>query len=249
MKNKFNSLSSSIHIIKQWIIPLLMLCVSIAFSDTYVPIKSHHANYKVSVRGIDGILATTVSEFDKKYKAINKLETKGIVSIFMRGSVTESSEFFIDNKKLKPLLFTSTDTLSSKDKKIIIDFDWKNNKISTTIGDTNDQRTSKELIYDRISLKYALMTDLKNNQLPNYYKLFEGEEIKHIEISNVGKKNINVPFGEFEVIGVKNQAKGSSKLSILWCAEELDYLPVQIEQYRSNKLWMRANLIEYQPIL
>ena len=30
---------------------------------------------------------------------------------------------------------------------------------------------------------------------------------------------------------------------------ELDYLPVQIEQYRSNKLWMRANLTEYQPIL
>ncbi len=237
------------QLIKNWIVPLLILYAPISFSDTFLPIKPHHANYKVNVRGIGGSLTTTVSEFNKNYKAINKLETKGIVSIFMRGSVAESSEFFIDNRKLKPLLFTSTDTLSPKDKEIMIDFNWKENKISTTIDTENDERASKELIYDRVTLKYALMTDLKNNQLPNYYKLFEGEEIKHIEVSNLGKKNINVPFGEFEVVGIKNQTKGSSKLSILWCAKELDYLPVQIEQYRSNKLWMRANLTEYLPIL
>ncbi len=249
MKNKFNTLLFSIQLIIIWIVPLLILYAPISFSDTFLPIKSHHANYKVNVRGIGGILTTTVSEFNKNYKAINKLETKGIVSIFMRGSVTESSEFFIDNRKLKPLLFNSTDTLSPKDKEIMIDFNWKENKISTTIDTENDERASKELIYDRVTLKYALMTDLKNNQLPNYYKLLEGEEVKHIEVSNLGKKNINVPFGEFEVVGIKNQAKGSSKLSILWCAKELDYLPVQIEQYRSNKLWMRANLTEYVPIL
>jgi len=249
MKYKFYTLLFPMQLIKQWIIPLLVLYPYVTLSDTFIPIQSHHANYKVSVRGIGGILTTTVNESHKNYKAINKLKTKGIVGIFMRGSVVESSEFFIDDKKLKPLLFTSFDTLSSKDKEIKIDFDWERNKISTTIDTTNNERTAKELIYDRITLKYALMTDLKNNHLPNYYKLFEGEEVKHIEISDLGKKNINVPFGKFEVVGIKNQAKGSSKLSILWCAEELDYLPVQIEQYRSDKLWMRANLIEYQPIL
>jgi len=248
IKNKINTLLFLMRFIKQ-IILLWIMCAPITFGDTFVPIKSHYANYKVTVRGIGGILTTTVNEFDKHYKAINKLETKGIVGIFMRGSVTESSEFFINDKKLKPLSFKSTDTLSPQGKEIKIDFDWKNNKISTTIGTKDDEQTPKELIYDRITLKYALMSDLKNNQLPQYYKLFEGEEVKHIEISNIGKKSIKVPFGEYEVVGIKNQAKGSSKLSILWCAEKLDYLPVQIEQYRSKKLWMRANLTEYQSIL
>ncbi|MCH8137152.1 MAG: hypothetical protein IIB77_14350 [Proteobacteria bacterium] len=48
---------------------------------------------------------------------------------------------------------------------------------------------------------------------------------------------------------MQHQAEGSSRTTTLWCVEELDYLPVIIEQHRKGKLRMRATLIRYTPDL
>jgi hypothetical protein len=93
------------------------------------------------------------------------------------------------------------------------------------------------------------MTDLINNRLSSQYSLYEGDKIKKIETTNLGFKIITLDHGEYRAVGIQNQALGSSKLSILWCAEELGFLPVLIEQYRNNKLWMSASLISYKEII
>jgi len=63
----------------------------------------------------------------------------------------------------------------------------------------------------------------------------------------VGVKPVIVPFGRFEAIGIQHQATNSSRITTLWCVEELGYLPVLIEQHRKGKLRVRAVLTDYQP--
>ena len=53
--------------------------------------------------------------------------------------------------------------------------------------------------------------------------------------------------GEFDVIGIRHQAEGSKRATTLWCAAELGYLPVVIEQHRKGKLRVRATLTDYTP--
>ena len=89
------------------------------------------------------------------------------------------------------------------------------------------------------------MSDLKNGRKTKLYRLHEGDKIKDIQAKILPEKVINVPTGTYNVIGIQNQASGSSKMSILWCATDLDYLPVLIQQYRNDKLWMNAELIHY----
>ncbi|MCH8944992.1 MAG: hypothetical protein IH910_09435 [Proteobacteria bacterium] len=53
--------------------------------------------------------------------------------------------------------------------------------------------------------------------------------------------------GSYEAVGIQHQAEGSSRITTLWCVEELGYLPVVIEQHRKGKLKFRASLQKYTP--
>jgi hypothetical protein len=66
-------------------------------------------------------------------------------------------------------------------------------------------------------------------------------------VRKIGVRKVDVPAGKFEVIGIQHQAEGSRRVTTLWCAEELDYLPVIIEQHRKGKLRVRATLNKYSP--
>ena len=78
------------------------------------------------------------------------------------------------------------------------------------------------------------------------YILFEPDELKTLEIATIGTGREKVPYGTFDVIGVRHQKKGSSRSTVFWFAPELDYLPVVIERFRKGKTLMRAELREYQ---
>ena len=205
-------------------------------------IKPHIANYEVNVRGIKGNLDTILNTKDNIYVAKNELIASGIASIFLRGNVKESSTFSILNSEFLPASFSSIDDMSKEKKSITIHFEKNKNVISSIFNGDKKILPYDQNTFDRLSLKYALMLDLSNQNILPQYKVFEGEDIKLINVEILESKTLNVPYGEFKVIGIKNDESGSSKRSILWCAEELDYLPIVIEQYRNEKLWMQAKL-------
>jgi hypothetical protein len=91
------------------------------------------------------------------------------------------------------------------------------------------------------------MHDLLNNQRSDKYTMFEIDRIRPVNVRVIGEKRVDVPAGKFDVIGIQHQAEGSKRVTTLWCARELDYLPVIIEQHRKGKLRVRATLTDYVP--
>ena len=81
------------------------------------------------------------------------------------------------------------------------------------------------------------MHDLINDRPSPNYVLFD-----------VDKKTVQTKAGQFDVVGIEHQKEGSSRKTTLWCAPELDYLPVIIEQHRKGKLKFRASLTNYAPL-
>ena len=77
--------------------------------------------------------------------------------------------------------------------------------------------------------------------------MLDGDELKLLNVTNVGIKTVEVPFGSFEVTGIQHSKKDSTRVTTLWCAEKLGYLPVIIEQHRKGKLGVRAVLASYEP--
>jgi len=230
-----------------FLLPLLAQLPVPALASDEVTLTPHVAEYKVKISILGGKLRTELSANESGYTANSSLHASGLASVFVRGDVIESSTFAVGEDGVRPLKFNSTDRISKKDKSMDFDFDWDNNTVSGKINDVDFTMDLEDHVYDRVSIQYELMLDLMNDNPSDEYSLLDDDELKFLQVSNIGTKQIKVPFGKFEAIGIQHRKKNSTRITTLWCVEDLGYLPAIIEQHRDGKLAVRAVLTSYQP--
>ncbi len=226
---------------------LLVLALS-AMVSAAPALTPHAAEYRIKISVLGGNLNTRLEARVDGYHAESSIEPTGMSRIVARGSIIESSDFTIAGDEVKTQRFVSADTLSKGGQTVYMDFDWDDMNIEGTIDGAAYDAELQSNTLDRVSLQYGLMVDLLNNGERASYKLQDADELKQLNIRNIGRRTMKVPFGSFEAVGIQHQTENSSRVTTLWCAEELGYLPVVIEQHKGDKLRVRAVLTEYQPL-
>lgn len=225
-----------------------LLLLSSGMAHAGGAITPHVAEYKVKISVLGGKLRTRVEATDTGFYAQSSIDATGMSRVVASGSIRESSLMTVSAEGLRPQRFRSSDTLSKGGQEVDLSFDWN----ALTIGgqiDRADFHTGIDGdVHDRVSLQYGLMFDLMAGVERDEYALQDSERLKLLSITNIGTRSVKVPFGRFEAIGIQHQATNSSRVTTLWCVEELGYLPVIIEQHRKGKRRMRAMLTSYTPL-
>lgn len=207
----------------------------------------HSAEYKVKISVLSGRLYTRLAATETGFEATHTIEPTGLARIMSGGSIEEMSGFDATDTGVLPRRYRSSDTLTRDKTQADVTFDWELGAIKGTINDSDYENVVDALAHDRVSIQYELMHDLLNGSTNSTYVLFDIDEFKQLNVSVIGQQQIKTPAGRFDAVGVQHQADGSSRVTTLWCVEELDFLPVLIEQHRKGKLKMRATLVEYRP--
>lgn len=224
----------------------LALTASHAYADT--ALTPHKAQYKVKISVLGGQLNTQLATTPDGYVATHSVKATGMASMFARGEIKLASRFDSIPTGIRPDQFESDDTLTRDKVQASIQFDWVAGIASGTVNDEDFLSTMDDVAFDPVSIQYELMSDLMNGMPSKNYVLFEIDELKTIEVRSIGTRTVKVPAGEFEAIGLEHQAIGSKRITTMWCVQELDYLPVIIEQHRKGDLKMRTVLVSYSPI-
>lgn len=211
-------------------------------------ITPHEATYDVSISVLSGTLNAAVTEASPGFMANSVIKPRGMARLVTRGVIQESSYFLVDSVGVKPEQYRSIDTLSSDDQIVSLDFNWREQSVKGIVNDEEFDSQLEGRVHDRLSIQYELMLDLMKGSPQEEYWMLDGDELKLLEVRNIGTRKINVPFGTFEAVGIQHNRQNSSRITTLWCAEELDYLPVVIEQHRDGKLRIRAVLSRYEPL-
>lgn len=219
-----------------------MLTVSAADGSELTP---HRAEYKVKISVVSGQLNTELRATETGYVATHVIKPKGIAKLY-GGQMRVRSEFTTNEDGVRPVSFHEVDTIRD-DPETRIQFDWTTNQASGTVGSEEVLLQLDGIAHDNVSIQYALMHDLLNGGPDNTYVLFDVDKMRVANVSNVGTRQIKTKAGSYEVVGIQHQKEGSSRVTTLWCAAELDYLPVVIEQHRKGKLNFRATLTSYTP--
>ena len=229
----------------RWLLLLLSFVALPAWADS--SLTPHSARYKVKISVLGGELNTTLAATPTGFEATHVIRPTGVTRVFTRGRISETSRFDTVPDGVQPRHYTSQDTLSRDKTNATIDFDWETGVARGTV-DGEDLVTEIEgLAHDRVSIQYEVMQDLLNGHPSKLYTMFEVDRLRPVNITVLGEKEVEVPAGRFTVIGIRHQAEGSKRATTLWCAEELGYLPVIIEQHRLEELRVRATLVEYRP--
>ena len=209
----------------------------------------HTAEYKVRISILGGKLTTQFETTETGYLAESVIKATGMSRLIAGGSIREKSWFAEGDGGIQPQQYRSADTLSRDHQVVDLDFNWQSQEVTGLINGEDFQAALDGDVHDRVSLQYGLMYDLLNGGERAEYFLQDAEELKTLLITNVGTKAVKVPFGSFNAVGIQHQRVGSSRVTTLWCAEELGYLPVIIEQHRKGKLRLRAVLRKYKPLI
>lgn len=208
----------------------------------------HTAEYDVRISVLGGTLHTQFETTENGYFAESVIEATGMSRLLAHGSIREKSWFSERDGQIVPIQYRSADSLTKEQKAVDLDFDWNAREVTGYIDGADFHAPIDGQVHDRVSLQYGLMYDLLNGGEKGTYLLQDADELKPLSISNVGTKVVTVPFGKFDALGIRHQREGSSRVTTLWCVEQLGYLPVIIEQHRKGKLRLRAVLTKYQPL-
>ena len=205
----------------------------------------HTAQYKVKISIVSGQLNTELRATDTGYVATHVIKPKGIAKL-RGGRMHVRSEFTTAADGIRPVSFHEIDTIRD-DPETRIQFDWTTNQASGTVGSEDVLLQLDGISHDNVSIQYELMHDLINGGPSETYVLFDVDKMRVANVRNVGTRTIKTRAGSYEAVGIQHQKEGSSRVTTLWCAPELDYLPVVIEQHRKGKLNFRATLTRYTP--
>lgn len=227
---------------------LLLLPVLTAGAAAAADLTPHRVEYNVEISVLNGRLTTVVTRAGPGYMANSVIEPVGFSRVIARGAIQESSYFLTDEHGVRPEQYRSIDTLSSENQSVAFDFDWRHDVVDGTVNGKPVHYELEGRVHDRVSIQYQLMLDLLNGGASARYFMLDGDELKLLEVKSVGTRRVKVPYGEFEAVGIQHRKEGSSRVTTLWCVEELGYLPVVIEQHRDGKLRVRAVMKKYQPI-
>ena len=223
---------------------LLLLAIPASAASELTP---HSAEYKVKISVLSGKLTTQLAASESGYSATHQIVPTGMARMFSNGTIVETAGFGAGSDGVLPDTFISSDSMSSDKTQADLAFDWSTGAITGTVNGEDVEHRLEDPAHDRVSIQYQLMHDLMNGGLAETYYLFDIDEFKVLNVTNIGSREVKVPAGRYNAIGIQHQAQGSSRVTTLWCVEELGYLPVLIEQHRKGKLRMRALLRNYTP--
>jgi len=206
----------------------------------------HKAQYQVRVSVVSGQLNTELRATGDGYIATHRIKPTGISRLLAHGKMSVTSEFTSAPDGVRPVSFHEIDTIGDNPE-TDIRFDWSTNVASGTVGTEAVRLQLDGISYDNVSIQYELMHDLLNDGPSQTYVLFDVDKMRVANVRNIGTRSIETSAGRFEAVGIQHQKEGSSRTTTLWCAPELDYLPVIIEQHRKGKVKFRATLTSYSP--
>jgi len=169
----------------------------------------------------------------------------GILSIFYKGDVTERSLWKYQNKMAVPIQYSYIDTNKKSKRDIKLSFDWENKKVTNTINDKPWNMKIKDGTQDKLLYQISIMLDLANN--PHIKKLqytvADGGKLKFYDAKVEKKETIKTPAGQFETLMITRD--DGKRVTSLWCAPSLSYLPVRIEHYKKGETKLNAYLTKF----
>ena len=171
---------------------------------------------------------------DGHYEYRSETETTGLISLFRNDLILEVTNWMLEGNDIKPLHYSYSHTRTKKERQVTIDFDWGKGQITNSINGESWNMPVRPGILDKLLYQFAIMRDLKQGKSPISYVIADGGKIKTYTFQLIGEERLETPLGEFHTLKLTRDKPNSRRKTTLWCARELDYLPVRVENIESD---------------
>ncbi len=194
------------------------------------------AEYSILMKGakIANMSRKFTRSKDGIYQYHSETRTTGLISLFRKDHIIETSRWRIDENKIIPIDYFYDHSGGKKNRKVKIAFDWQSNKITNSIDGSSWKMPATPNVMDKLLYQLAIMYDLKAGKEDLLYTVADGGKTKVYNFEFLGDETIKTPIGELQTVKLERHKPNSRRKSTLWCAKNLGYLPVRVENIEKD---------------
>jgi Protein of unknown function (DUF3108) len=195
------------------------------------------ANYSVEYRGIKaGTLDFILRKQNDRYVYESIAHPRGVAKLVVNNNLREASEFTIDNGNITPQNYELDDGSASTKDDTRLKMNWQTRLASGQHENRAIELPLTDGVQDRMSAQVVVMQYLLANKLPEKITFIDRDALKEYAYSRLKEEKLKTQLGELETIVIASSRIGSNRITRLWYAPSLGYLPVRGEQERKGKI-------------
>jgi hypothetical protein len=233
----------------RWSMLVLLAAAAPTAHAADATVATYTATYRVEYKGKEAGSA----EFSVRYLAdedvyefSSRVMAKGMLKLARPNPAVERSRFRVDAAGLKPQGFWYEDGSRSGEDNFRIEFDWQRRFATVNTAEARREFAVPEGALDRGSLQVALMRELAATGAVTSYRLADEDGVVEYEYTDNGTATMPTGTGPVATRVLAQQRVGSSRVTTLWVAPELKFLPVRIEQRRDGEVQTAFALVSVQ---
>jgi hypothetical protein len=213
------------------------------------PVPLFSAVYKVSYGILRGEMTLELrQQDDSAYIYETSLTPRGIVSMFRRGSIVETTSLRIEDGKLVPTDYRSTDTIASPTRETEYRFDNPAGRVTGVYKERSVDEPMRPNGHNRISAHVAVMLAMNTATEMTGISVFDRARWRDFEFEVLPGQLVKTKPGDFETTEVRYFSNKKNKSWSLYCSEALDYAPVMIIYREDGDIKSKAQLVEYESL-
>jgi hypothetical protein len=196
-----------------------------ATNEATTALPLFEARYRVNYKGRDaGSLLERLSydETTSTYQFTSSMQFDGLFRLAAGGDTNISSRFVLDDGHVVPLSYSAATGQGADDH---VEFDWT---AASATGATGAPMRVEQGTVDPGSLRVEVMATMMRIATPDTITVFDGRELSTHHLTQLGREQLDSPFGPLSADLVVEQRDGSSRATHLWLAPKLCYLPVRM---------------------
>ena len=169
-----------------------------------------------------------------RYAFTSRSEAIGIAKLFRNERVNERSEWQFADGHVRPLHYAYSRIGGKRERELKTEFDWEKAQVRHWHNTEGSTMPLVNGTLDNLVYVIALMSDLAHGVKDAHYQVVDGGKTKNYQLKVIGQEQIDTVVGSLKTTVIERTRSGKSRLTRIWCAQALNFLPVQIEHVEDD---------------
>ncbi|MCW8932239.1 MAG: DUF3108 domain-containing protein [Gammaproteobacteria bacterium] len=230
-------------------------------------LKPFVATYMITAMGLEGINVTNSlsigklenrhpdnktpsSQKEQAYHFKSYSMPIGLLAFKKDETRDEQSEGLIIDGHIQPFHYNYQQVRNNKTHRHVeLSFDWKQQEVTNHHIHKKSKWSMSvpQQTVDKLSYQLSLMLKLASNPEDNFsVHVADGGKLKEYYFELMGEERVYTSLGSYKALKIQHKRYKKEKNITLWCAPELNFLPVKIIQEEEGKPTFISTLISYQ---
>ncbi len=173
-------------------------------------------------------------------------QTVGIIDLVLRGRITEWTSFRLDGERgLQPREYYYRQRARGGNNEYVrLFFNPGTGQVSSR-GDDRWEREVEGEAMDELLSQLRLMLAVRAGETRMEFSVVDSDgELDRYRFAVVGTETVSTPAGEFEAVKVERRGGSRRRITTMWFALELEYMPIIVRHERVDRETYTATLQE-----